>query len=84
MDNLQMDEKLARLRRCRREMDTLKKEAEAIEEEVKAELEARGVDQVETAHYKASWKAVSSTRPSRRSPRASTASRKLVSPSCQL
>ena len=36
--------------------------AEAIEEEVKAELEARGVDQVETAHYKASWKAVSSTR----------------------
>ena len=28
MDNLQMDEKLARLRRCRREMDTLKKEAE--------------------------------------------------------
>lgn len=62
MDNLQMDEKLARLRRCRREMDTLKQEAEAIETEVKAELEARGVEQVETAHYKVSWKAVSSTR----------------------
>ena len=62
MDNLQMDEKLARLRRCRREMDTLKQEAEAIEAEVKAELEARGVEQVETAHYKVSWKAVSSTR----------------------
>ena len=40
----------------------LKKEAEAIEEEVKAELEARGVEQVETAHYKVSWKSVSSTR----------------------
>ena len=62
MDNLQMDEKLARLRRCRREMDALKKEAEALEGEVKAELEARGVDQVETAHYKVSWKTVSSVR----------------------
>ena len=30
--------------------------------EVKAELEARGVEQVETAHYKVSWKSVSSTR----------------------
>lgn len=62
MDNVQMDEKLASLRRCRREMDTLKKEAEAIEEEVKAELEARGVEQVETAHYKVSWKTVAATR----------------------
>ena len=42
MDDLRMDEKLARLRRCRREMDGLKQEAEAIEAEVKAELEARG------------------------------------------
>ena len=62
MDNLQMDEKLARLRQCRREMDELKKEAEAVETEVKAELESRGVDQVETAHYRVSWKAVSSVR----------------------
>ena len=56
------DEKLARLRRCRREMDGLKQEAEAIEAEVKAELEARGVEQVETAHYRVSWKTVTSTR----------------------
>jgi len=62
MDDLQMDEKLTRLRRCRREMDTLKKELEAIETEVKAELEARGVEQVETLHYKAAWKTVTSTR----------------------
>ena len=62
MDNLQMDEKLARLRRCRRAMDTLKQEAEAIQTEVKAELATRGVEQVETAHYKVSWKTVSSTR----------------------
>jgi len=62
MDDLQMDEKLAQLRRCRRAMDTLKKEQEAIETEVKAELEARGVEQVETLHYKVSWKTVTSTR----------------------
>lgn len=62
MDNLQMDEKLAQLRRCRRAIEDLKREAEAIEQEVKAELEARGVDQVETPHYKAAWKTVSSTR----------------------
>jgi predicted phage-related endonuclease len=62
MDNLQMDEKLAQLRRCRREIDTLKKEAEAVEAEVKAELETRGVDQLETAHYKVSWKPVSTIR----------------------
>ena len=62
MDDLQMDEKLARLRCCRRDLDTLKKEAEAIENEVKAELEARGVDQVETAHYRVSWKTVVSAR----------------------
>ena len=62
MDNLQLDEKLAQLRRCRRGMDTLKQEAEAIEAQVKAELERRGVDQVETDHYKVSWKTVSSTR----------------------
>ena len=52
MDNLQMDEKLAQLRRCRRGMDTLKKEAEALEAEVKAELESRGVEQVETPDRK--------------------------------
>lgn len=62
MDNLQMDERLAQLRRCRHAMDALKKESEAIETEVKAELEARGVEQVETPHYKVSWRAVTSTR----------------------
>ena len=62
MDNLQMDEKLARLRRCRREMDVLKQEAESLEASVKAELEARGVEQVDTAHYRVSWKTVASTR----------------------
>lgn len=62
MDNLQMDEKLAQLRRCRHTMDTLKKEAESIETEVKAELEARGAEQVETLHYKVTWKTVTSTR----------------------
>lgn len=62
MDNLEMDEKLAQLRRCRRAMDTLKREAEDIEAQVKAELEARGVEEVETPHYKAAWKTVTSTR----------------------
>lgn len=62
MNDLQMDERLAQLRRCRRNMDELKKEAERIEAEVKAELEARGVEQVETAHYRVSWRTVSSTR----------------------
>ena len=62
MDNLQMDETLARLRRCRREMDMLKQEAESLEASVKAELEARGVEQVDTAHYRVSWKTVASTR----------------------
>lgn len=62
MDDLQMDERLAQLRRCRRSMDALKKEAEGIEAEIKAELEARGVEQAETAHYRVSWKAVASTR----------------------
>ena len=62
MDNLQMDETLARLRRCRREMDVLKQEAESLEASVKAELEARGVERVDTAHYRVSWKTVASTR----------------------
>ena len=62
MDNLQMDETLARLRRCRREMDVLEQEAESLEASVKAELEARGVEQVDTAHYRVSWKTVASTR----------------------
>ena len=62
MDNLQMDEKLAQLRRCRHAMEALKKDAEAIETEIKAELEARNVEQVETAHYKVTWKPVASTR----------------------
>ena len=62
MDDLRMDEKLARLRRCRREMDGLKQEAESLEASVKAELEARGVEQVDTAHYRVSWKTVASTR----------------------
>ena len=62
MDNLEMDEKLAQYRRCRRNIDSLKREAEAIEAEIKAELESRGVEQAETAHYKVSWKTVASTR----------------------
>ena len=62
MDNLQLDEKLAQYRRCRRAIDDLKREAAAIESEVKAELEARGVEELETPHYRVSWKTVSSTR----------------------
>lgn len=62
MDNLQLDEKLAQFRRCRHAMDTLKQEAAAIEAEVKAELEARGVEQAETPHYRVAWKTVTSTR----------------------
>ena len=62
MDNLQMDEKLAQLRHGRHAMDALKKDAEAIEAEVKAELEARNVEQVETPHYRVTWKSFTSTR----------------------
>lgn len=62
MDDLQLDEALARFRRCRREMADLKRETESIEAEVKAELEARGLDQVETPHYKVTWKPVTSVR----------------------
>ena len=62
MDNMQMDEKLAQYRRCRRAIDNLKREAAEIESEVKAELESRGVEQAETVHYRVSWKTVASTR----------------------
>ena len=62
MDNLQMDEMLARLRQHKRTIAELKQAAEAIEAEIKAELTARGVDVLETPHYKVSWKITSSTR----------------------
>ena len=42
MDNLQMDEMLARLRQHKRTIAELKQAAEAIEAEIKAELTARG------------------------------------------
>ena len=48
MDNLQMDEMLARLRQHKRTIAELKQAAEAIEAEIKAELTARGVDVLET------------------------------------
>ena len=62
MDNLQMDEMLARLRQHKRTIAELKQAAEAIEAEIKAELTARGVDMLETPHSKVSWKTTSSTR----------------------
>lgn len=62
MDSLQMDEKLARLRQHKRAIAELKRAQEAIEAEIKAELEARGVEELETPHYRVSWKTVSSTR----------------------
>ena len=62
MDDRQMNERLTELRRYRHEVEALRQKAEAIEREIKAELERRGVDQLVTENYKVSWKTVTAAR----------------------
>ena len=62
MEDKQIDDRLTELRRYKHTVEELKEKMEAIESEIKAEMESRGVEQLLTKHYKVTWKAVSSTR----------------------
>lgn len=62
MDDRQINERLTELRKRKRAVEALRQEMEAIEAEIKSEMERRGVDQIVTENYKAVWKAVAAVR----------------------
>lgn len=62
MTEWELNETLRALRRARRAADEARQQAAALEDAVKAEMEARGVDQIATPDYKVTWKTVASTR----------------------
>ena len=62
MSNKELESKVQDLRELRRMADELAAEIEAIQDSIKAEMTAQGVDTLTGTDWKATWKAVTSTR----------------------
>ena len=62
MDDRQINDQLAQLRRYKRETEDLKEKIAAIEAAVKAEMEAREVEEITTENYRVTWKSVTGVR----------------------
>lgn len=62
MNNDILNEKLRELRKLKRLMEDVQHHAATIEDEVKSEMQNRGVDEIITDDYKVTWKTVVSTR----------------------
>lgn len=62
MNEVILNSKIKEMRQYKRAIEELQQKASVIESEIKAEMEARNVDQVVTEDYKVTWKAVSSMR----------------------
>lgn len=62
MSIIEMDSKIKELRELRRMADELAAEIEAIQDTIKAEMTAQGVDTLTGTDWKATWKAVTSSR----------------------
>lgn len=62
MGTLELDSKIRELRELKRMQDELTGEIETIQDAIKAEMTARNVDTLTGADWKATWKAVTSSR----------------------
>ena len=62
MGTIELNSKVKELRELRRMADELAAEIEAIQDTIKAEMTARDVDTLTGDDWKATWKAVTSTR----------------------
>ncbi len=62
MDMLEMDKSVKELRELRRMAKELEKEIESVEDVIKAELTAQGLDALEGPDWKITWKSVTSNR----------------------
>ena len=62
MTEWELNETIRALRRFKRAADEARQQAAALEDAVKAEMEARGVEQLTTPDYRVTWKAVTSSR----------------------
>lgn len=60
--NKNLDSKVKALRELRRMADELAAEIETIQDEIKAAMTAQGVDELRGTDWKASWKAVTTSR----------------------
>lgn len=54
--------KVSTLRELQAEIDTLTKQAESLKDQIKAEMTARAVDELEAGNAVVRWKSVASTR----------------------
>lgn len=62
MGTIELNAKVKELRELRRMQDELAAEIEAIQDTIKAEMTAQGVDTLTGTDWKATWKAVTSSR----------------------
>ncbi len=62
MTKKNIDARVRRLQEYKKEIAKLQKEAGMIETELKADLDRRGVDELETENFTVCWKAVTSNR----------------------
>lgn len=62
MTDRTLKSKLDKLHQLQAEIDALTTQADALKAQVKTELEARGLDELEAGNYIVRWKPVNSTR----------------------
>lgn len=58
----EMEGKIRELRSLQQLIEEAQQEVEAIKDEIKAQLTAQGVDELQAGEYRVSWKAVTSSR----------------------
>lgn len=62
LGNRAIDNRVAKLKELEKQAKVLEEQMEAIKVELKADMEEKGVDEVETANYTIRWKEVESSR----------------------
>ncbi len=62
LGNRAIDNRVAKLKELEKQAKVLEEQMDAIKAELKADMEEKGVDEVETANYTIRWKEVESSR----------------------
>lgn len=62
MTERQIENRIKKLQAIEAQQKALEKEAEALKTEIKADLEAKGIDEIKTASFVVKWKEIISNR----------------------
>lgn len=62
LGNRAIENRVAKLQALEEQAKAIEAQMETIKSELKADMEEKGVDEIETAHYKIRWKLIESNR----------------------